>query len=131
MEVRTREERSIGELFGDLSRETSFLLRQEMDLARVEMSKKISSLLKDSLLATVGAAVTYAGFLLLLAAAVYGLSTALPWWASALIIGGATLIVGVILLVVGQSRMKKRNLKPQHTFDTVKEDIQWAKRQMK
>ncbi|RJP22116.1 MAG: phage holin family protein [Candidatus Abyssobacteria bacterium SURF_5] len=131
MEVRTIEERSLGDLFSDLSRETSLLLRQEMELARVETSELISKMLRDSALAASGALIAYAGFLVLLGAAVYGLGTALPWWASALIIGGATLIVGLVLVAIGRSMLKNRSLKPRHTFESIKEDIQWAKRQAK
>ena len=132
MEVKTRpEERSLGGLFSDLSRETSLLMRQEMELARVETSKMLSQVMKDSMMLSLGLALAYAGLLGLIAAGIYGLGNALPWWASALIIGGGTLLFGAVLALIGQSRLKKRNLKPRHTFDTIKEDIQWAKRQTK
>jgi hypothetical protein len=79
----------------------------------------------------VGLALAYAGLLGLIAAGIYGLATVLPWWASSLIIGGSVFIVGLVIALIGQNRLKKRNLTPHHTFETVKEDIQWAKRGMK
>lgn len=125
------EERSLSDLIGDLSRQTSLLLRQEMELTRVETSRILSKLLKDSAMTFVGLALAYAGLLGLIAAGIYGLATVLPWWASSLIIGGGVFVVGQVIAFIGQNRLKKRGLTPHHTFESVKEDIQWAKREMK
>jgi hypothetical protein len=125
------EDRSIGDLFSDLSREVNLLVRQEIALARAETTEKISQVAKHSVLMVVGLALAYAGLLGLIAAAIYGLGTVLPWWASSLIIGGGVFLLGLILVQIGRSNLKKSDLKPRHTIDSIKEDLQWAKGQMK
>jgi hypothetical protein len=46
-EQQEREDRSIGELFAELSQKTTTLLRQEIQLAKVEMSQKASRVGKN------------------------------------------------------------------------------------
>jgi hypothetical protein len=78
--VRVREERSIGELMGDVSRDLSLLLRQEVDLAKAELKESSTRIGKGSgLLAGAGVA----GFLALLF-----VSIAL-WWGLGLLMGNA------------------------------------------
>jgi hypothetical protein len=125
------EERSLGELFSDLSRETSLLMRQEVELAKVETSQIIKQVLKDALPAIIGLLIAYGGLLGLIEAGIYGLGTVLPWWASSLIIGGGTLIIGLIITAIALNHLRKRDLKLHHTVNTLKEDVQWAKRQAK
>ncbi len=123
------EEHSIGDLLTDFSREISTLIRQEMELARIETTRKASILARRSALFTSGLALAFAGLLGLIAAAIYGLGTVLPWWASSLIIGGGVFILGLALAQMGRSSLKRADLKPHHTVESLKEDIQWAKRQ--
>ena len=62
METR-QEEASLGQLFGDLSREMSTLVRQEVTLAKDEISQKAQSVGKDVGFMAAGGAVLYAGAL--------------------------------------------------------------------
>jgi len=74
-----RDERSLGDLFGDLSRETSALVRHEVELARTELGQKASQVGKDVGALAVGGAIAYAGFLAILAAIIVALSAVIPW----------------------------------------------------
>ena len=65
-----RDERSLGQLFGDLSRQLSTLVRQEIDLARTEVTTKAGAATRDAALIGVGGALAYAGLLVLLGAVV-------------------------------------------------------------
>jgi hypothetical protein len=69
---------------------------------------------------------------ILLMAGVYGLSEGLEWpmWMSSLIVGGAALIIGLIVVAVGASRLKPSALKPEKTIKQLQEDAAMAKRQM-
>src|SRR5919202_872161 len=94
-----KDERSLGELFGDLARDTATLVRQEVDLAKTELGQKASRVGRDIGFLAVGGAVAYAGFLAILAAIIIGLATAgLPWWLAALIVGLVVAAVGDFLL---------------------------------
>lgn len=126
------DERSLGELFGDLARETSVLVRQEVQLAKTEMAQKASAIGKDIGLLTVGGAVAYAGLLALITTAIILLGTVgLPWWLAALIVTIVVLAIGGILVQRGLTALKHESMAPQQTIETLNEDRQWAKEQMR
>jgi len=128
----SKDERSIGELFGDLARETSTLVRQEVELAKTEMTQKATKVGIDIGFLLAGGAVAYAGFLAFIAAVAIGLGQlGLPWWLAtllvALVVGG----VGAFLVMKGLNALKQQNLAPERTMATLKEDVEWAKAQTK
>jgi Flp pilus assembly protein TadB len=124
-----KDERSVGELLSDLTRELSTLFRQEVTLAKTEMTQKASKAGKDVAFLAVGGAVAYAGFLAILAGVILVLGLVLPWWASALIVGVVVAIIGYVLIHKGQTALKQIDLTPQETAETLKEDKQWLKEQ--
>ena len=127
-----RDERSLGELFADLSRELTTLVRHEAELAKTELSQKASTVGKNVGFLAVGGAVAYAGFLALVAALIVGLGQlGVPWWLAALIVGLVVAGIGGFLVQKGLSALKQVDLAPRQTIDTLKEDAQWAKGQMK
>ncbi len=119
-----RTDRSLGELFADLSRETSTLVRQEVTLAKTELTQTASQVGKDIGFLVVGGAVAYAGVLVLLAAVVLVLvAVGLPAWLSALIVGVVVAGVGYALVQRGLNELKKTDMAPHQTIDTLKGDI--------
>jgi len=126
-----REERSLGELFADLARETSTLVRQEVALARTEMTQKVAQVGRDGGKIGIGGAIAYAGFLAIVAALILGLGQLLPLWLSALIVGIIVAGVGYIVLQGGVSALKRASLAPKATIETLKEDAEWAKDQIR
>jgi xanthine/uracil permease len=126
-----REERSLGELFSDLSRETSTLVRHEVDLARTEITQKASKVGKDVGTLAVGGAIAYAGFLAILAAVIIILASFIPWWLSALIVGLVVAVIGYFLVQKGLNDLKRQDMAHKQTIETVKEDTEWAKQQMR
>ena len=126
---RPREERSLGELFAELSKETSALVRHEVELARTEMTQKATSVGKDVGSLAVGGAVLYAGLLAIIAAVVLLLSVWIPSWLAALIVGLIIAGVGYMLVQRGLGALKQQDLAPRQTIDTLKEDTEWAKKQ--
>ncbi len=125
------EERSLGELLGDLTRETTTLLRQELKLAQTELSDKATKIAKDIAALAVGGAVAYAGMLLLLMAIAFGLATVMALWLAFLLVGAVVCGIGFVLVTKGLSDLKKTSLAPQQTIETLKEDKEWAQQQMK
>ena len=126
------EERSLGELFGDLARDTGTLVRQEVELAKTEMTQKASRAARDIGVLAAGGLVAYAGFLAILAAIVLGLVAAgLDAWLAALLVGAVVAAVGALLVQRGLSALKREELAPRQTVETLKEDAQWAKDQVK
>jgi len=125
----SKDDRSLGELFSDLSRQTTTLVRQEVQLAKTEMSDKVSKVGKDVASMAVGGAIAYAGFLAIVAALIILLAEILPWWLAAFIVGVAVAATGYLLIQRGREAMKHDNLAPTQTIETLKEDAEWAKRQ--
>lgn len=127
----TKEDRSIGELFADLAQQTGTLVRQEVELARVEMTHKATRVGKDVAFLAIGGLVVYAGFLGIMATAVLLLGAAgLPWWLAALLVGLVVLGAGYLLVQRGLSALKREELAPRQTLETLKEDKEWAKEQI-
>lgn len=126
-----REDRSLGELFADLAQQTGVLVRQEVELAQVEMTQKATRVGKDIGFLAVGGAIAYAGLLALLATAVLALGAlGLPWWLAALLVAVVVLGVGYFLVQRGLSALKREELAPRQTLETLKEDKDWAKEQL-
>jgi hypothetical protein len=125
-----RDEPSLGELFADLARNTTTLVRQEVELAKTEMSQKAARVGKDVAFLAIGGAVLYAGFLALLAALIVGLGQlGLPWWLAALLVGLVVAAVGGFLIQQGLTALRREDLTPRQTIATLKEDAEWAKEQ--
>jgi Putative Actinobacterial Holin-X, holin superfamily III len=114
-------EASVGELMGDISRNLSTLMRQELELAKAEVRQEATKAGKAAgMLGGAG----FAGYMTILF-----LSFAL-WWAleNVMDAGWAALIVAVlwgatavVLFVVGRNKMRQVNPKPEQTVETIKE----------
>ena len=124
-----KDERSLGELFSELARDTSTLVSQEITLAKTEMSQKASRVGKDVGFLAAGGAVAYAGLLAILAGVIVLLGQVIPMWLSALLVGLVVAGVGYFLVRKGLDALKREDLAPRQTIETLKEDQQWAKDQ--
>ncbi len=124
-----QDDRSLGELFSDLTREMSTLVRQEVALAKTEMTEKARSLGRDAAMLVVGGALLYAAFLALVATAIIALAYAMPWWLAALIVTIIVAIIGGVMVRMGLENFKKTQLAPTKTVETIKEDATWIKQQ--
>ena len=127
----TNDERSLGDLFGDLARDMGTLVSQEMTLARTELTEKASRVGKDVAVLAAGGLVAYAGLLAIIAAAIVLIADlGVPLWASALIVGVVVAVVGYLLVQRGISALRRQDLTPHQTIQSIKEDTQWAKEQI-
>jgi tetrahydromethanopterin S-methyltransferase subunit G len=124
-----RDDRSLGELFSELAQDTSTLVRKEVQLAKTEMSQKASKVGKDIGFLAAGGAVAYAGLLAILAGIIVLLGQVIPMWLSALLVGLAVAGVGYFLVRRGLDALRREDLAPRQTIETLKEDGQWAKDQ--
>jgi uncharacterized membrane protein YqjE len=122
-----RDNKSLGELFADLTREIVTLVRQEAALARTEMSEKAVRVGKNVGFLVAGGAVAYAGLLALIATIIIALAeyTNLTWWGSALLVGIVVAGLGGGLVWKGIEALKHVDLAPRATLETIKEDQQW------
>jgi uncharacterized membrane protein YqjE len=126
-----KQDRSIGELFSELANETGLLIRQEIALAKVELTEKASRVGLNVGFLVLGGAIAYAALLAFLAALIMLLANVMPWWAAALVVAVLVGIVAAVLISKALTALKKTDLAPRQTVETLKEDAQWAKQQMK
>jgi xanthine/uracil permease len=131
MMAQVRDERSLGDLFSDLSRETTTLVRQEVQLAKAELTQSATEAARGIGMLVAGGAVAYAGLLFVLLAIIFGLIEA-GWdaWLSALVVGVVVVAIGAILVLRARESLKPANLAPRRTIETLKEDQEWAKEQI-
>ena len=128
----TTDERTLGEMFAELSRETRTLVQQELQLAKTELTEKASQMGKGAGLIVGGGLIAYGGLLAMIAAMVLILiAVGLPPWAAALAEGVLVAGIGYLLIRSGLAMLKPQTLAPQKTIDTLKEDAQWLKAQVK
>ena len=124
----TRDDRSLGELFGDLTRSLSTLIRQELDLARTEMTARAGRLSSGAAMVGVGGALLYAAVLGGMAVLILGLiELGLAPWLAALVVTIGIAAVGAVLVAIGRDALKKADLVPRRTIESVREDAEWAK----
>jgi hypothetical protein len=124
--------RSIPDIIADVFGQATTLLRKEGQLARAEMSEKISQVAVGIALILFGAVLLIPALVILLDAAVAGLvSRGVEAHWSALIVGGAALLIGLILALLGSSRLKAKRLMPSRTIEQLQQDAAVAKYQMR
>ena len=128
-ERQEREERSIGELFAELSQKTTTLVRQEIQLAKAEMSQKASRVAKNVGFLVIGGVVAYTGLLALVGAGIILLGQVMAYWLSAAIIGVVIAAVGAVLVVKGANTLRQEEPTPRETVETLQEDKEWLKDQ--
>lgn len=122
--------RSMTEVLQDIAGNVQEIIRSEFRLAKVETREEVSKLAKSSILLGAGLvlAVYAMGFLLL--TIVYALETTLAPWLSALIVAVGVMLVAMVTVNLGRKRMKEVHI-PEKTVGTMKENVQWAKQQIR
>ena len=126
MTVKT-EHKPLAELFTELSHETRTLIKQEMELARIELSQKVTQIVKDVAALGIGGILLYSGFLTLIAAIVLGVAVFIPLWLSALLVSILFIGMGAILLQKGRKDLVHMEMVPRKSTETFKETVKWAK----
>ena len=122
-------EKSIGTIISELTSEINTLFRQEIGLVKTEISEKVGQAKNGVGMLVVGALIVYAGFMVLLGAAVAGLALVMDLWLAAL-------LMAVLVLIIGGSnagqwqfqQLKAGNLVPEKSMDQVKHDKDLAKK---
>jgi len=121
------EDRSLGDIVGEIAEDLSRLVRQEIDLAKTEARQEVTKLGKGAgMLGGAG----LAGHLLLLfgsVALMLVLGRVMPLDLAALIVAVIWAIVAAMLAATGRRQLKSFDPKLETTTQTLKEDVQWAK----
>ena len=125
-------DRSMGELLKQLSQETTQLVHQELELAKAELQQKGKQAGMGAGMFGGAGALGLAALGALTACFILALNAIMPAWLAALIVAVIYGIIAFVLVKQGQARMKRATPPvPTQTIETVKEDVEWAKTQMR
>jgi len=125
------QERSLGQLFGDLTGDMSELFRKEVELARVEVKQEVGRAGKAALPAAGAAGAAVLAVLMLSFALAWGLAAIMPTGFAFLLVAVLYGIAAAVLFPMAKNRLQALSPVPEQTIDTLKEDVQWAKNQIK
>ena len=123
-----RMDRSIGELFSDLSQQTADLIRQELRLAKAELSAKLSDAGRHAMM--IGAALAFGLAAVITVAAAITLlliDIGLEPWAAAGLTAAAMGLTAYVLALSGIAALRKQSIAPVETIHSLKETTQWLK----
>ena len=127
-----RDDRSLGQLFGDLTRQLGTLVRKEIELARTEVTTQARTVGRDAALLGAGAALAYAaGLIALVAISLLLVDIGVRPWVAFLIVAAVAGAIAGVLVQRGRGQLEKADLAPRQTIDTLKEDAEWAKERVK
>jgi hypothetical protein len=131
----TNEQSSIVDLLKNLRDNTTTLVRDEISLAKTEISEKIASTSRNVGYLAAGALVAYAALMIVLQGISFllrdlfileGMSEASASLLGFLIVGAVVGAVGALLIVKASKTLKKEPLTPTKTVETLKEDKKWV-----
>lgn len=131
MSALPHDDRSLGQLFGELMNETRTLVRQEIALAKTELKENAAFAGRNAGIAAAGGAILLVGILPVLAGIVISLGHKIGYATSSFLVGALVLAAGAVLLMKGLKALKARSLAPQQTTAQVKETKEWAKHQIR
>lgn len=121
-----RNAQSLGALVVDISHDLSNLFRKEIELAKKEISELVRSRLVGAGLAVLGAVLGLLLIPFILLTVMEVLDIWLPRWAAALIVTGLMAAAGGGAFLLGSVKLKKQ-VKPERTIRSLKEDAEWIK----
>jgi Putative Actinobacterial Holin-X, holin superfamily III len=125
-------DRSLGELLKQLSEQTTRLVHQELELAKAEITQKGKQAGMGAGLFGGAGAIGLAALGALTACFILALNEIMPAWLAALIVAVIYGAIAAFLALRGRDKVKQATpLVPEQTVETVKEDVEWAKTQMR
>lgn len=135
-----QEYRPLTELFRELRDETTDLVRNEVKLARIEISEKVARVGRNSAYAAAGGVIATAALVILMFAATAGVYVALveaadmdnltAGWLAPLIVGGVGAVVGYALMHKGVDTIASEGVIPERTADSLRQDRDWLERKV-
>jgi uncharacterized membrane protein YqjE len=123
--------RSVPEVLQDIVGNLQEIIRSEFRLAKTELEEKAAKAAKPAATFGAGLVLAFYGIGFLLLASVYGLSTVMAAWLAALLVGAILAIVSIALIISSGKKLKRVNPTPDKTIQSLEENVQWAKPQIK
>ena len=127
MAMRTEDDRSVGELLGEVSRDLGLLVRKEIELAKAETRDELRQASRAGALFGVAGVTGLFALLMLSFAIAWALAEVMPVGVAFLVVGLVDAVIALLAVMVGKERLRAVDPVPHETIDTLKEDVEWAK----
>jgi uncharacterized membrane protein YqjE len=127
----TQNGRSVPEVLQDIVGNIEEIIRSEFLLAKAEVKQEASKAAPQLKMMVTGAAIGFYALGFLIFTLVMGLATVVATWLAALIVGALLGVIALVLITTASKRLKQVNTVPERTIETMKENVQWAKNQIK
>jgi uncharacterized membrane protein YqjE len=124
-------ERTLPEVMNHIVGNVQEIIGAEFQLAKTEIKEEISKASTPAATLGVGLVISFFALGFLLLAAVYALSIVMAAWLAALLVGATLTVAGIALISSGGTKLKEVNVLPEKTANSLKENMQWAKNQIK
>lgn len=121
--------RSFGQIVGDLVGNAQEVIRGEIRLAKAEIREEVSSAIGAGAMLATGVVFGLYAFGMALFTIVWALNEVFALWLSALIVTAVLAVIAGVLMLVGRSRMKQVQPRPDETIASMKENVEWIKQQ--
>ena len=121
------DDRSMGQVAGDLVSHVQQLIRGEVALAKREMADGVKQVGISAAIGVSAWPFALGAVLLLGFALATGLATAMPAWAGFLVAAAVYVVIAAALALFAKARVKDAQIAPTHTIETAKEDLSWIR----
>ena len=125
------EDRSFSDVFQDILHNVQDIVRSEVRLAKTEIREEVGEAKSAAVMLGGGALTSIFALLFFLLTLVYALALVMPSWTAALVVGAALAVIATLMLITGRRRFKQIHPTPERTVETIKENVEWAKQQVK
>lgn len=122
---------SLGTIVSGIVEDLQGIVRGEVQLAKTELKEDASQMGKGAGKAGAGALVGLVGFIFLMLGVTYALNLWMRMWIAAGLVGIVLLLIALALVMAGKNEIQRAGFKPEETIDSLKEDQEWASRQIK
>ena len=121
--------RPIGAVVSSVADGLRSLLRQEVELAKIEMKEAAAAKAKGVALMVAAGLMGLFALVFMAVAGAAALDLVLPTWAAYLIVGGVFVLLSLVLVLAARPALRAPAT-PELTQRTLKEDAEWAKKQL-
>jgi uncharacterized membrane protein len=127
MATRVEDDRSVGQLLSDVSKELQALMRKELELAKAEAKEELEKATAAGKAFGVAGLMGYLALVMLSFAAAWALTAIIPTGWAFFVVGVIFALVASVMALRGREKIQEFHPVPQETAETLKEDVAWLK----